>query len=77
MNVQPRTQKGIHIGEDVWIGAGCKVLDGVRIGNGAVIRSGSVVSQDIDAYGIAHGVPAAVVRSREKRLEDRSQSRDR
>lgn len=77
MNVQPLTQKGIHIGEDVWIGAGCKVLDGVRIGNGAVIGAGSIVSQDIDAYGIAHGVPAAVVRSREKRLEDRSQSRDR
>jgi len=77
MNVQPLTQKGIHIGEDVWIGAGCKILDGVSIGKGAVIGAGSVVSQDIDAYGIAHGVPAAIVRSREKTQEDYSLSRNR
>jgi len=64
MNVQPLTQKGISIGEDVWIGAGCRVLDGVRIGNGAVIGAGSVVSKDIDAYAIAYGVPAVVARSR-------------
>src|SRR5437870_9515068 len=37
MNVQPLTKRGITIGEDVWIGAGCKILDGVHIGNGTVI----------------------------------------
>jgi acetyltransferase-like isoleucine patch superfamily enzyme len=77
MNMQPLTQKGINIGEDVWIGAGCQVLDGVRIGNGAVIGAGSVVTKDIEAYGIARGVPATVVGSREKRMEDRSPVRDR
>jgi acetyltransferase-like isoleucine patch superfamily enzyme len=64
MNEQPLTQKGIQIGEDVWIGAGCQVLDGVRIGNSAVIGAGSVVSRDIDAYAIAYGAPAAVVGNR-------------
>jgi acetyltransferase-like isoleucine patch superfamily enzyme len=77
MNMQPLTQKGINIGEDVWIGAGCQVLDGVRIGNGAVIGAGSVVTKDIEAYGIVRGVPATVVESREKRMEDRSPVRDR
>jgi len=80
MNAQPLTQEGINIGEDVWIGSGCKVLDGVRIGNGAVIGAGSVVTKDIDAYGIAHGVPATVVRSRLgsiEYVEDCSLSRDR
>jgi acetyltransferase-like isoleucine patch superfamily enzyme len=66
MNVQPLTKKGIAIGEDVWIGGGCKVLDGVHIGNGAVIGAGSVVTKDIDAYLIALGVPAKVVGSRQK-----------
>ncbi|MBI3769880.1 MAG: acyltransferase [Deltaproteobacteria bacterium] len=64
MNAQPLTTEGIDIGEDVWIGAGCQVLDGVRIGNGALIGAGSVVTKDIEAYGIALGVPARVVRSR-------------
>jgi len=64
MNAQPLTREGIDIGEDVWIGAGCKVLDGVRIGKGAVIGAGSVVTKDIESYAIAVGVPATVVRSR-------------
>ncbi|HEY7220208.1 MAG TPA: DapH/DapD/GlmU-related protein, partial [Candidatus Binatia bacterium] len=56
--------EGIDIGEDVWIGAGCKVLDGVRIGKGAVIGAGSVVTKNIGSYAVAVGVPATVVRSR-------------
>ena len=57
MNSQGLTKKGIAIGEDVWIGAGCKILDGVHIGNGTVIGAGSVVTKDIDAHLIAFGVP--------------------
>jgi acetyltransferase-like isoleucine patch superfamily enzyme len=64
IHVQPLTKKGIVIGEDVWIGAGCKILDGVRIGNGAVIGAGSVVTRNVDEYSIAFGVPARVTGSR-------------
>jgi acetyltransferase-like isoleucine patch superfamily enzyme len=70
MNVQHLTQKGISIGDDVWIGSGCTVLDGVRIGKGAVIGAGSVVSKDIDPYAIAYGIPAAVARSRRGEMHD-------
>ena len=66
MGAQPLTKKGIAIGEDVWIGAGCNVLDGVHIGNGAVIGAGSVVTKNIGAYVIALGVPAKVVGSRQR-----------
>ncbi|OWO94142.1 hexapeptide transferase [Rhizobium esperanzae] len=55
---------GIIIGDDVWIGANCVILDGVTIGNGAVIAAGAVVTQDIPALAIAGGVPAKVLRSR-------------
>ena len=65
MNAQPLTQRGIHVGEDVWIGSGCKILDGVRIGNGTVIGAGSIVTKDIDAYSIALGFPAKVVGRRQ------------
>jgi acetyltransferase-like isoleucine patch superfamily enzyme len=64
MSAQPLTREGIEIGEDVWIGSGCRVLDGVRIGRGAVIGAGSVVTKDIEPYGVAYGVPARVVWNR-------------
>jgi acetyltransferase-like isoleucine patch superfamily enzyme len=66
MGAQPLTKKGIAVGQDVWIGAGCKVLDGVHIGNGAVIGAGSVVTKDIGAFVIAVGAPAKAVGSRQK-----------
>ena len=72
MNRQPLTKKGIHIGEDVWIGSGCRILDGVQIGRGAVIGAGSVVTSDIEAYSVAFGVPAAVSRSRRGSVAGRS-----
>jgi acetyltransferase-like isoleucine patch superfamily enzyme len=64
MNLQPLTLKGISIDEDVWIGSGCRILDGVSIAKGAVIGAGSVVTKDIEPYSIAFGVPAVAVRSR-------------
>ena len=72
MGAQPLTMQGIAIGEDVWIGAGCKILDGVHIGNGTVIGAGSVVTKDIDAHLIAFGVPAKVAGSRHAASEGES-----
>ena len=65
MNTQPQTRKGIVIGEDVWIGSGCRILDGVHIGGGSVIGAGCVVTKNIDPYSIALGVPARIVGSRQ------------
>ena len=62
---QSNTSKEIDIGNDVWIAAGCKVLKGVKINDGAVIGAGSVVNKDIDTYGIAVGIPARVIKYRE------------
>jgi len=62
---QPLTTKGgILIEDDVWLGVGVIVLDGVRIGTGAVIGAGSVVTHDIPDGAIATGVPARVVKMR-------------
>lgn len=59
-----RSRGDIVIEDDVWLGLGVYVLDGVRIGRGAVIGAGSVVTRDIPAYAIAAGVPAKVIRYR-------------
>jgi acetyltransferase-like isoleucine patch superfamily enzyme len=61
---QEGTKKGIRIGDDVWIGAGAIILDGVTIGAHAVIGAGSVVTRDIPADAVAMGVPAKVARMR-------------
>ncbi|MFC5701772.1 CatB-related O-acetyltransferase [Cohnella faecalis] len=52
------------IGNDVWIGAGAKVMRGAVIEDGAVIGAGAIVTGHIPAYAIAVGIPAKVVRYR-------------
>ncbi len=62
---QPLISGGdIIIGDDAWLGFGVIVLDGVRIGKGAVIGAGSVVTKDIPDNAIAMGSPARVVKMR-------------
>ncbi len=59
-----QTKGGIRVGDEVWIGVNVVILDGVRIGKGAVIGAGSVVTRSIPDNAIAVGVPARVVRLR-------------
>lgn len=61
---QPLDSKPIKIGNDVWIGAGCSILPGVTIGDGAVIGARTVVTKDIPANAVAVGIPARVFRYR-------------
>ena len=55
----------VVIGDDVWIGAGAKILMNVHIGRGAVIGANAVVTKNIPEYAIAVGAPAKVIGSRE------------
>ena len=65
MFYQAGKSKGpVSVGSDVWIGANSIVLNGIRIGNGAVIGAGSVVTRDVDDYAIVVGNPAKVLRYR-------------
>lgn len=54
----------IHIEDDVWVGYGSTLLTGIKIGRGAIIAAGSVVSRDVPPYGIAVGNPAQVKKYR-------------
>ena len=55
----------VEIGNDVWIGDGCKILYPTKkIGDGAVIASNSVVVDDVPPYAIVGGYPARVIRYR-------------
>ncbi|GHT90740.1 acetyltransferase [Betaproteobacteria bacterium] len=58
------TRGDVVIGSDVWLCSRCTILSGVRIGHGAVIASGAVVSRDVPAYAIMAGNPARRIRWR-------------
>jgi acetyltransferase-like isoleucine patch superfamily enzyme len=63
---QPLQTKGPIIIEDhAWLGVGVIVLSGVRIGKGAVVGAGSVVTDNIPDGAIAAGAPARVVKMRD------------
>ena len=61
---QGLTNLGIIIEDDVWIGCGVRILDGVTIAKGCVIGAGSVVTKSTIPYGIYAGVPAKLIKSR-------------
>ncbi len=54
----------IEIGNDVWIGSQVAVMFGVKIGDGAIIAYGSVVTKDVEPYSIVGGVPAKHIKYR-------------
>lgn len=58
----PLSRGPIVIEDDAWLGTGCVVLPGVRIGRGAVVGANSVVLQDVPPLHIVAGQPARTVR---------------
>jgi len=61
---QPSSSKGIRIGDGAWIATNAVLLDGVKIGRGAVVGAGAVVTRDVPDYAIVAGVPAKILRFR-------------
>lgn len=56
---------GIEIGDDVWIGANCVLLDGAVVGAGCVIAAGSIVRGVLEAFKIYGGTPLKVLGERQ------------
>lgn len=52
------------IGDNVWLGARSQVLSAIHIGEGAIIGAHAMVNSDVNAYGVAMGSPATIVRYR-------------
>jgi virginiamycin A acetyltransferase len=62
----------IVIGSDVWIGYEAVVMQGVHIGDGAIIGTRAVVTKDVEPYTIVGGVPARPIK---KRFDDETISK--
>jgi acetyltransferase-like isoleucine patch superfamily enzyme len=66
MSRQANVGLTIVVGNDVWIGANVVVVGGVRIGDGAVVAAGAVVTRDIEPGTVVGGVPARFIKNRDK-----------
>ncbi|MCU4674824.1 acyltransferase [Catenovulum sp. 2E275] len=60
-----REEKGVVIGDDVWLGRNVVVMPGVSIGKGVIVGAGAVVTKNVPDYAIVAGVPAKVIKMRE------------
>jgi acetyltransferase-like isoleucine patch superfamily enzyme len=65
INTQGLICKGITIEDDVWIGGGCCILDGITIGKGSIIAAGAVVNTSVAPFSVVGGVPIKLLKKRE------------
>ena len=53
-----------EIGNDVWIGANATIMDGIKVGNGAIIAASAIVTHNVPDFAIVGGIPAKIIRYR-------------
>lgn len=63
-NREAYSNGAIIIEDDAWIGMDSKIMSGGRIGKGAIVAAGSIVSKDIEPYSIVGGSPAQIIKYR-------------
>jgi acetyltransferase-like isoleucine patch superfamily enzyme len=61
IRLQEQVSRGIRIGDNVWIAAGCVVLDGSDIGSGTIVTPNTVVSGRVAPNSVLQGNPAKVI----------------
>jgi len=64
MALQGLSNGRVVVGNDVWLGAGVKIMSGVTVGQGAIVGAGAVVTADVEPYSIVAGIPARKIRMR-------------
>ena len=52
------------IGNGVWVGRNCIIMDGVNIGDGATVAAGAVVTKNVPPFAVVGGVPARIIKYR-------------
>jgi maltose O-acetyltransferase len=60
------TKEPTVVEDDVWLGARAVVMPGIRIGTGAIVGAGAVVTRDVAPYSVVGGVPARQLKTRDQ-----------
>ena len=58
------SKKSVVIGNDVWIGYGARILEGITVNDGAIISANAMVTKDVEPFAIVGGVPAKIIKYR-------------
>lgn len=74
--IEPASATPVIIEDDVFIGANAVVIEGVRVGQGAVVAAGSVVIADVPANAVVAGVPAKVIKMKDGTTSDKTELLD-
>lgn len=71
--LEPPSAAEVIIEDDVLVGAGAVILEGVHLHRGAVIAAGAVVTEDVGEDCVAAGVPAKIIKKKDKKTESKTQ----
>lgn len=74
--LEPPSATPVIVEDDVVIGANCVILEGVRIGKGAVVAAGSVVTKDVEPGAVVAGSPAKVIKMKDEKTAGKTQLMD-
>ncbi len=71
--LEPPSAKEVVIEDEVLVGAGAIILEGVRVGHGAIVAAGAVVIEDVAAESVVAGCPAKMIKMKDKKTESKTQ----
>ncbi len=74
--LEPPSKQPVILEDDVLIGANAVVLEGIRIGKGAVVAAGSVVTRDVEANSVVAGSPAVIVKNKDEQTLEKTKMLD-
>lgn len=64
LRIRPWGGGKIRIGNKVWIATGAMILPGLKIGDGAIVAAGAIVTKDVPERCMVAGVPARVIKEK-------------
>jgi len=74
--LEPPSATPVIVEDNVLIGANAVVLEGVRIGEGAVVAAGAIVTKDVPAGVVVAGSPAKVIKKRDEKTNEKTELLD-
>jgi 2,3,4,5-tetrahydropyridine-2-carboxylate N-succinyltransferase/tetrahydrodipicolinate N-acetyltransferase len=74
--IEPASATPVIVEDDVLIGANAVVIEGVRIGEGAVVAAGSIVIEDVPAGAVVAGVPARIIKQKDDKTSQKTALQD-
>jgi len=70
--VEPPSAKPVVIEDDVLVGANAVILEGVRVGRGAVVAAGAIVIEDVPENAVVAGIPAKIIKFKDEKAKQKT-----